>query len=158
MEEATFLTKFASKVSIVHRRDQLRASKIMQDRAKANPRIDFIWDTTVEDIHGDAQDGGVTGATLRNVKTGKDESFACDGVFIAIGHQPNSQLFEGHPGNGRTGLHQGPTTAPGPPWKASSPAATSRTASTAKPSPPPAAAAMAAIDAERFLTELESRG
>ncbi|MCY4442002.1 MAG: FAD-dependent oxidoreductase, partial [Deltaproteobacteria bacterium] len=95
MEEATFLTKFASKVNIVHRRDQLRASRIMQDRARANPKIDFIWDTTLADIHGDAQDGGVTSVTLRNLKTGKDDHFACDGVFIAIGHQPNSQLFEG---------------------------------------------------------------
>lgn len=95
MEEATFLTKFASKVNIVHRRNELRASKIMQDRAMTNPKISFIWDTAVDEIHGDPQAGGVTGVKLRNLKTGKVEDFRCDGVFIAIGHQPNSQLFDG---------------------------------------------------------------
>jgi thioredoxin reductase (NADPH) len=95
MEEATFLTKFASKVTIVHRRDQFRASQIMQDRASANPKIGFVWDTAVEEIHGDPKDGGVTSVTLRNLKTGDENTRACDGVFIAIGHQPNSQLFEG---------------------------------------------------------------
>jgi len=95
MEEATFLTKFASKVSIVHRRDKLRASKIMQDRTEKNPKISFIWDTTVEDVYGDPQAGGVTGVKLKNVKTGKTEHFKCDGLFIAIGHEPNSKLFAG---------------------------------------------------------------
>jgi thioredoxin reductase (NADPH) len=95
MEEAIFLTKFASKVTIVHRRDKLRASKIMQERAERNPKISFIWDTVVEEIDGDPKAGGVTGVRLKNVKTGKTEDFKCDGVFIAIGHEPNSKLFVG---------------------------------------------------------------
>lgn len=97
MEEATFLTKFASKVTIIHRRDQLRASKIMQDRARKNPKISFIWDTAVEEIYGDATtaEGGVTGVKLKNLKTGQESDFRCDGVFIAIGHSPNTQLFRG---------------------------------------------------------------
>jgi thioredoxin reductase (NADPH) len=95
MEEATFLTKFASKVSIVHRRDQLRASKIMQERAHKNPKISFIWDSVVEEIHGAPDRAGVTGVRLKNVKSGEKTDFKCDGVFMAIGHQPNTQLFEG---------------------------------------------------------------
>jgi thioredoxin reductase (NADPH) len=95
MEEATFLTKFASKVTVVHRRDQLRASKIMQERAFKNPKIAFVWDSIVEEICGTADKGGVTGVRLRNVKTGANSDFKCDGVFMAIGHQPNTQLFQG---------------------------------------------------------------
>jgi thioredoxin reductase (NADPH) len=95
MEEATFLTKFATKVTIVHRRDQLRASKIMQDRVRKNPKISFIWDSVVEEIHGTADHAGVTGVRLKNVKTGATTDVRCDGVFMAIGHQPNTQLFEG---------------------------------------------------------------
>ena len=95
MEEATFLTKFASKVSVVHRRNELRASKIMQDRARSNPKIGFIWDSVIEEILGTADAGGVTGARLRNVKTGQTSEVPCDGVFMAIGHQPNTQLFTG---------------------------------------------------------------
>ena len=94
MEEATFLTKFATKVSVVHRRDQLRASKIMQDRALRNPKIEFVWNSVVEEIHG-SEAGGVTGVRLKNVVTGESSDFKCDGVFMAIGHQPNSQLFTG---------------------------------------------------------------
>jgi thioredoxin reductase (NADPH) len=93
LEEALFLTKFATKVSIVHRRDQLRASKIMQDRARKNAKIAFIWDSVVEAIHGTPDKVGVTGVRLKNVKTGEHSDFACDGVFVAIGHQPNTQLF-----------------------------------------------------------------
>ena len=92
MEEATFLTKFARKVGLVHRRDEFRASKIMQDRVRENPKIDVIWDSTVEEIHGDT---AVTGATLRNVKTGDTTEHPTDGVFMAIGHTPNTSLFEG---------------------------------------------------------------
>ncbi|MFQ5701343.1 MAG: thioredoxin-disulfide reductase [Acidobacteriota bacterium] len=92
MEEATFLTKFASKVSIIHRRDRLRASKIMQDKARKNPKIHFIWDSVVAEILGDDK---VTGVKLKNVKTGEVTDLACTGVFIAIGHQPNTQLFAG---------------------------------------------------------------
>jgi len=95
MEEATFLTKFASKVYVVHRRDKLRASKIMQERAEKNPKISFIWDSTVEEVNGDPKAGGVKGVKLKNLKTGKTEDFKCDGVFIAIGHEPNSKLFVG---------------------------------------------------------------
>ncbi len=91
MEEATFLTKFATQVTVVHRRDQLRASKIMQDRARKNPKIGFIWNAAVEDILGDPV---VTGVRLRDVKTGAVTEKPCDGVFIAIGHSPNTTLFK----------------------------------------------------------------
>ncbi len=95
MEESLFLTKFAAKVNVVHRRDKLRASKIMQDRAVKNPKINFIWDSVVEEIYGDSKNGGVTGVRLKNVKTGKTEDVKCDGVFLAIGHEPNSKPFVG---------------------------------------------------------------
>ena len=94
MEEGTFLTRFASKVHMVHRRDQLRASKIMQDRAFANPKIEFIWNTVVEDILG-VEKGEVTGVRLRNVQTDEVVDKPVDGVFIAIGHKPSSEAFEG---------------------------------------------------------------
>lgn len=94
MEEAAFLTKFAKKVTIVHRRDQLRASKIMQKRAKDNPKIEFIWDTVVEEVY-DAAKNKVTGVKLKNVKTKETKSLACDGLFLAIGHQPNTNFFKG---------------------------------------------------------------
>jgi thioredoxin reductase (NADPH) len=93
MEEATFLTKFATKVTLVHRRDTLRASKIMQERAQNNPKIGFIWDSAVEEVYGDPKSGGVTGVKLKNLKTGKTTDFKCDGLFVAIGHEPNSKLF-----------------------------------------------------------------
>ncbi len=95
MEESLFLTKFASKVNVIHRRDKLRASKIMQDRAVKNPKINFIWDSVVEEIYGESKNGGVTGVRLKNVKTRKTEEFKCDGVFLAIGHEPNSKPFVG---------------------------------------------------------------
>jgi thioredoxin reductase (NADPH) len=95
MEEALFLTKFASRVQVVHRRDQLRASKIMQDRAAHNPKINFIWNTVVEEIAGDREKGGVTGVRLRDVKTQEVTERRADGVFIAIGHRPNTALFAG---------------------------------------------------------------
>lgn len=95
MEEALFLTKYASKVTIVHRRDKLRASKIMQGRAQKNPKISFIWDSLVEEIYGEPKAGGVQGARLKNVKTGDKQDFKCDGVFIAIGHEPNTKIFAG---------------------------------------------------------------
>jgi len=94
MEDATFITKFASKVNIVHRRDTLRASKIMQERAFKNPKISFIWDSTVDEIH-DVAKNTVTGATLRNLKTDKRTEMRSDGVFVAIGHQPNTAIFKG---------------------------------------------------------------
>jgi thioredoxin reductase (NADPH) len=95
VEEANFLTKFATKVHLVHRRDELRASKIMADRARRNPKISFIWDTVIEEIVGDPDKRGVRAAKLRNAKTGAASEFPCDGVFVAIGHQPNTKLFEG---------------------------------------------------------------
>ncbi|MGQ0667787.1 MAG: thioredoxin-disulfide reductase [Nitrospiraceae bacterium] len=90
MEEANFLTKFATKVSIVHRRDKLRASKILQDRAMHNEKIAFVWNSVVEDILGTEV---VTGVRLRNVVTGKSSEVPCAGVFVAIGHRPNTALF-----------------------------------------------------------------
>ncbi|MBI3059557.1 MAG: thioredoxin-disulfide reductase [Deltaproteobacteria bacterium] len=95
MEEALFLTKYASKVSVVHRRNELRASKIMQERAKKNPKIAFVWDSVVGEIYGDPKEGGVRGARLKNVKSGATQNFQCDGVFMAIGHEPNTKLFVG---------------------------------------------------------------
>jgi thioredoxin reductase (NADPH) len=95
MEEATFLTKFASDVSVVHRRDTLRASKIMQDRAVKNPKISFIWDSVVDKVYGDPKAGGVTGVRLKNLKTGETQDFKTDGLFVAIGHEPNTKLFVG---------------------------------------------------------------
>jgi thioredoxin reductase (NADPH) len=94
MEEATFLTRFCGKVTIVHRRNQLRASKIMQERAFRNPKIAFIWDSVVDEIYG-AQKEGVSGVRLKNVETGATTDFKTDGVFMAIGHQPNAEIFRG---------------------------------------------------------------
>jgi thioredoxin reductase (NADPH) len=90
MEEATFLTKFASKVTLVHRRDEFRASKVMQERALANPKIEVVWDSVIEEILGDS---AVTGVRLRNVKTDETTEMATDGVFMAIGHDPTTGLF-----------------------------------------------------------------
>ncbi|MDH7568820.1 MAG: thioredoxin-disulfide reductase [Armatimonadota bacterium] len=94
LEEALFLTKFATRVTVVHRRDQLRASKFMQARAARNPKIEFIWNSVVEEILG-VEQGKVTGVRLRNVKTQEVWERPTDGVFIAIGHQPNTDLFQG---------------------------------------------------------------
>jgi thioredoxin reductase (NADPH) len=92
MEEATFLTRYASRVTLIHRRESLRASKIMQDKASKNPKIDFIWNTDVKEILG-TPETGVTGVRLYDNKTGKETEFACEGVFIAIGHKPNTDVF-----------------------------------------------------------------
>ena len=94
MEEATFLTRFSTKVTIVHRRNQLRASRIMQDRAFANSRISFVWDSVVDEIYGDRQ-SGVKGVRFKNVTNDKTTDFRTDGVFMAIGHQPNTAIFQG---------------------------------------------------------------
>jgi thioredoxin reductase (NADPH) len=94
MEEATFLTRYASKVYVVHRRDKLRASKIMQDKAFQNPKIEFIWNTEVEEILGEPE-AGVNGVRLRNLETCAERTLPCAGVFIAIGHKPNTDLFKG---------------------------------------------------------------
>ena len=92
MEEALFLTKFVSQVSVIHRRDELRASKIMRDRSMENPKIEFVWNAVVEEIHGNEEDG-VSGVTLKDIVTGEARNFACEGVFLAIGHTPNTSLF-----------------------------------------------------------------
>ncbi len=94
MEEALHLTHHASKVTVIHRRDKLRASKIMQERAFANPKIEFLWDSVVEEIY-DVNKGKVTGVLVKNVKTGELKELSCDGVFIAIGHEPNTDVFRG---------------------------------------------------------------
>ncbi|HKL24658.1 MAG TPA: thioredoxin-disulfide reductase [Desulfuromonadales bacterium] len=93
MEEAVFLTRFASKVTVVHRRDSLRATPVLAERALANRQIEFVWDAVVAQILKD--EAGVTGVRLQDVKTGEENELACAGVFIAIGHLPNTQLFEG---------------------------------------------------------------
>jgi thioredoxin reductase (NADPH) len=95
MEEANFLTKFARKVTVVHRRDEFRASKIMQDRARANAKIDWVLNATIHEIHGEPQGHGVTGATLKDTQNGELRHVQTDGVFMAIGHTPNTQLFKG---------------------------------------------------------------
>ena len=92
MEEATFLTRYANHVTVIHRRDTLRASKIMQDRAFKNPKISFIWDTEVAEVLGESS---VTGLSLRNLKTGAKSELPVQGFFLAIGHKPNTDLFKG---------------------------------------------------------------
>jgi thioredoxin reductase (NADPH) len=95
VEEALFLTNFASKVTLIHRRDSLRAEKIMQDRLFRNPKIDVVWDHVVEEILGDGMPAAVTGARIKNVKTGATSQLTVDGVFVAIGHTPVTDLFKG---------------------------------------------------------------
>ena len=95
VEEALFLTNFASKVTLVHRRDELRAERILQDRLFAHPKIETVWDSALEDVIGAADPMGVTGVRVRNVQTGVASEIPCDGVFIAIGHAPASELFAG---------------------------------------------------------------
>ena len=93
-EEATYLTRFASKVYLIHRRDELRASKVMAERALANDKIEPVWDSEIAEILGEAEDK-VTGVRLKNNKTGEESTLECAGVFIAIGHVPNTQIFQG---------------------------------------------------------------
>ncbi|HVM40477.1 MAG TPA: FAD-dependent oxidoreductase, partial [Acidimicrobiia bacterium] len=92
IEEATFLTKFASRVYVIHRRDELRASKIMQERAFANDKVEFVWNTEVTEVVGN---GRVEGLRLRNTVTGEASDLAVSGLFVAIGHDPNTELFKG---------------------------------------------------------------
>lgn len=149
MEEARFLTKFAAKVSVVHRRDKLRASKIMQDRALKNQKIAFLWNTVVEDILGHEV---VTGVRLKNVVTGATSDLSCAGVFVAIGHRPNTALFAGQLEMDQKGYiktHDGTATSvPGVFAAGDVQDAKYRQAVTAAGS-----GCMAAIDAERFLEE-----
>ncbi len=95
VEEALFLTSFASKVTLVHRKDELRAEKILQERLLAHPKIEVVWDSAIDEVLGDSDPAGVTGVRLKNVKTGATTELKTDGVFIAIGHAPSSELFKG---------------------------------------------------------------
>jgi thioredoxin reductase (NADPH) len=112
IEEALFLTRFGRKVTVVHRRDELRASKIMQQRAFDNPKIEFVWDTVLTEILGEA--GKLTGLRLRNVKTGEETTTPTGGLFIAIGHDPSTKVFEGKIELNETGyieVHNGSYTS-----------------------------------------------
>ena len=152
MEEAIFLTRFASHVTVVHRRDTLRASKIMQDKAFANPKISFEWNSEVDEIK-DTGKGEVTAMALRNNITGERKEIAVDGVFVAIGHTPNTALFRGQietDANGYIVTHSGSrTSVPGVFACGDVQDHVYRQAITAAGS-----GCMAAIDAERFLEGL----
>lgn len=149
MEEAIFLTKFARRVTVVHRRDKLRASKIMQEKARKNAKIDFTWDSTLEEIRGVDQ-GKVTSVLLRNLKTSAITERPVDGVFIAIGHTPNTQIFRGLLDMDQVGYiqtHDGTkTSVPGVFAAGDVQDRVYRQAITAAGS-----GCMAAMDAERFL-------
>jgi thioredoxin reductase (NADPH) len=153
MEEANFLTRFASRVTVVHRRDKLRASKIMQDRSLKNEKISFIWNSVVEEILGDHL---VTGVRLRNVVTGRIWEVSCAGVFVAIGHSPNTRLFDGQlemDARGYIITKNGmETSVPGVFAAGDVQDARYRQAITAAGS-----GCMAAMDAERYLETLETR-
>ena len=153
MEEATFLTRYAARVFVVHRRDKLRASKIMQDKAFNNDKLEFIWDTAVEEILG-TQDDGVTGVRLRNLKTNEERIFPCAGVFVAIGHKPNTDLFKGEidtdpVGYIKTSGHSTATNIPGVFACGDVQDSVYRQAVTAA-----GTGCMSALDAERFLDHL----
>ncbi len=148
MEEATFLTRFAKSVLVIHRRDTLRASKIMQEKAMKNPKIRFLWDSAIEEIHGDQ---AVSAITVRNLKTDETQKIDLQGVFVAIGHQPNTALFKGQLDMEDTGYLQvvpGTTRTNIPGVFAAGDVADHvyRQAVTAA-----GTGCMAAIDAERFL-------
>jgi thioredoxin reductase (NADPH) len=149
LEEALFLTKFARRVTVVHRRDKLRASKIMQDKVLANPKIDFVWDSAPVEILDVAQ-GKVTGVRLRNLKTDALSERAVDGIFVAIGHNPNTAIFQGQLEMDAVGYlttHDGSRTSiPGVFAAGDVQDHVYRQAITAAGS-----GCMAAIDAERFL-------
>src|SRR6185295_10789169 len=153
MEEATFLTRYASKVYVVHRRERLRASKIMQEKAFRNEKIEFIWNATVEEIIGTPEEG-VTGVRLGNVQTGEERVFPCSGVFVAIGHKPNTDLFKGQLdmdeiGYLKTSGHSTATNIPGVFACGDVQDSVYRQAVTAA-----GTGCMSAIDAERFLDHL----
>ena len=95
VEEAIYLTNHATKVTLIHRRDELRSEKILQERAMANPKIEILWDSVLEEVLGQDSPPGVTGVRVKNVKTGDFSELDLDGVFVAIGHSPNTELFKG---------------------------------------------------------------
>jgi thioredoxin reductase (NADPH) len=95
MEEANFLTKYATRVRVLHRRDHLRASKIMQDRAMRNRKIEFVWNVTVAEVLGEPTNGGVTGVVVEDSRTGERRTLDTQGLFVAIGHEPNTRIFAG---------------------------------------------------------------
>jgi thioredoxin reductase (NADPH) len=153
LEEATFLTKFGSKVIVVHRRDELRASKAMQDRAFKNPKIEFIWNAVVEEVLGE---GKVSGVRIKDVQTGQERTLDCGGLFIAIGHTPNTSIFEGHldmDDNGYLLVEPGTTNTNVPGVFAAGDVTDHiyRQAVTAA-----GMGCMAALDAERFIVHSES--
>jgi thioredoxin reductase (NADPH) len=152
MEEAIYLTRFATKVTVIHRRDSLRASKIMQDKAFANPKIEFIWDSEIADIK-DLERGEVTGIDVRNLKTARITHVPLDGIFIAIGHTPNTALFRGQIELDEAGYirthHGSKTSCPGVFAAGDVQDHVYRQAVTAAGS-----GCMAAIDAERYLDGL----
>jgi thioredoxin reductase (NADPH) len=149
MEEALYLTKFASAVTVIHRRDTLRASKIMQDKALAHPKISFMWDSEVTEVQASST-GEVSGVAVRNVKTGSTQQLTVEGVFIAIGHTPNTELFAGQielDAGGYIVTHTGSkTSVPGVFAAGDVQDHVYRQAVTAAGS-----GCMAAIDAERFI-------
>jgi thioredoxin reductase (NADPH) len=153
MEEATFLTRYAAKVYLIHRRDKLRASKIMQEKAFKNPKIEFIWNTEVEEILGEPE-AGVTGVRLRNLQTNEEKILPCAGVFMAIGHKPNTDLFKGQldmdeVGYIKTSGHSTATNVPGVFACGDVQDAHYRQAVTAA-----GTGCMSALDAERYLDHL----
>ena len=156
MEEALFLTRFATKVTVVHRRDELRASKIMQKRALENPKIEVAWSSVVEEVLGDPREGGVVGLRLRDVKTDETRELPCHGVFMGIGHHPNTDVFQGQvetDGEGYIKLVEGGTRTNVSGVFAAGDVAdhTYRQAISAA-----GTGCMAAIDAERYLAERET--
>ena len=156
VEEAIYLTNHAEKVTLIHRRDALRAEKIMQDRLMANPKIDIIWDTVLEEVIGEGDPPGVTAARLRNVKTGAETTLKVDGIFIAIGHTPNTDIFDGvldrdNEGYLVTRPDSTATNIPGVFAAGDVQDKVFRQAVTAA-----GTGCMAAIEAERFLAEAES--
>ncbi len=157
MEEANYLTKHAAKVTVVHRRNELRASKVMQERVQKNPKVSFVWDSVVDEVLGTSTNGikKMTGVRLKNIKTGTTTDLVAQGLFIAIGHQPNTILFKGvidmdDVGYIRTKPHTTETNIPGVFAAGDVADARYRQAVTAAGS-----GCMAAIDAERFLAEHE---